>query len=132
MSLGKALHNYLESCSSAYPMDKTDQKFIDFLSYRLDQRVFSHTRRSSPLYTTQSSKFSSVSLASNPKQFTLSTFFFFFGGNIETSRATQYGLPRRSVINFLLCVLADVVSYTAHVPSFADTWGWVMVCYMFR
>lgn len=23
---------------------------------------------------------------------------------------------------------ADVIPYTAHVPSFADTWGWVMVC----
>ena len=22
---------------------------------------------------------------------------------------------------------ADVVAYSAHVPSFADTWGWVMV-----
>lgn len=21
----------------------------------------------------------------------------------------------------------DVLAYTAHVPSFADTWGWVMV-----
>jgi hypothetical protein len=31
----------------------------------------------------------------------------------------------------LIIFSTDVVSYTAHVPSFADTWGWVMVCYMF-
>jgi hypothetical protein len=24
-------------------------------------------------------------------------------------------------------LLADVVPYAAHVPSYADTWGWVMV-----
>jgi len=23
---------------------------------------------------------------------------------------------------------ADVVAYSTHVPSFADSWGWVMVC----
>jgi hypothetical protein len=28
---------------------------------------------------------------------------------------------------FSLC--ADVVPYSAHIPSFADTWGWVMVLY---
>jgi thermospermine synthase len=27
----------------------------------------------------------------------------------------------------LLAVITDVKAYTAHVPSFADTWGWVMV-----
>lgn len=25
--------------------------------------------------------------------------------------------------------LADVVPYVAHVPSYADTWGWIMVSY---
>lgn len=25
------------------------------------------------------------------------------------------------------CFLADAIVYTTHVPSFADTWGWVMV-----
>lgn len=26
----------------------------------------------------------------------------------------------------LLYVCADVIAYAAHVPSYADTWGWVM------
>jgi thermospermine synthase len=26
----------------------------------------------------------------------------------------------------LLAVITDVKAYTAHVPSFADTWGWVI------
>ncbi|KAE8664364.1 Thermospermine synthase ACAULIS5 [Hibiscus syriacus] len=30
-------------------------------------------------------------------------------------------------LNSKICVfIADVLAYTAHVPSFADTWGWVM------
>ncbi|TXG61804.1 hypothetical protein EZV62_013167 [Acer yangbiense] len=30
------------------------------------------------------------------------------------------------IILLLLLDFADVLAYTAHVPSFADTWGWVM------
>lgn len=35
------------------------------------------------------------------------------------------------MLPWLLVVVTDVKAYTAHVPSFADTWGWVMVVYIF-
>ncbi|KAF3446099.1 hypothetical protein FNV43_RR11278 [Rhamnella rubrinervis] len=33
-----------------------------------------------------------------------------------------------SIYNTIKQVFKYVVAYTAHIPSFADTWGWVMVC----
>ena len=34
------------------------------------------------------------------------------------------------ILFFFISQRADVVPYSAHIPSFADTWGWVMVLYL--
>jgi hypothetical protein len=34
------------------------------------------------------------------------------------------------ILFFFISQRADVVPYSAHIPSYADTWGWVMVLYL--
>lgn len=33
---------------------------------------------------------------------------------------------------YLFFFITDVVPYSAHIPSYADTWGWVMVLLLYE
>lgn len=107
---------------SFHILNKVWQKRVCILC-RLDQQVYSHTKRSSLLYITQSNRSSNVRLSTSSPLLCDSSI---------TDIINRVKIAHDVLLELKLKLQrffgADVIAYTTHVPSFADTWGWVMVC----